>query len=204
MDTVMKKLMTGVRIESLEGMPFFSWLNRLSKTYGTSFMVVIVLGYCTQGFRCFPWLAMSYFFKDDLQARVEPSPALCHVLVLCCIICLASNIANNCMLKWNLLSLLLLFVVAGGSWHYATTDVNCQSSHGSQAYIWHHLRFRLYQRSPPNSISCLCWYDHTIKDFSSLVTWRIVNCSFCLESCEEYCAFEHYSQILSLPSFFSY
>ncbi|CAK9221190.1 unnamed protein product [Sphagnum troendelagicum] len=33
-------------------------------------MVVIVLGYCTQGFRCFPWLAMSYFFKDDLQ--VDP------------------------------------------------------------------------------------------------------------------------------------
>jgi hypothetical protein len=87
MDTFMKKLMAGVRIESLEEMPFFSWLNRLSKTYGTSFMVVIVLGYCTQGFRCFPWLAMSYFFKDDLQARVEPSPALCHVLVLCCIIC---------------------------------------------------------------------------------------------------------------------
>jgi hypothetical protein len=70
MDTFMKKLMAGVRIESLEEMPFFSWLNRLSKTYGTSFMVVIVLGYCTQGFRCFPWLAMSYFFKDDLQ--VDP------------------------------------------------------------------------------------------------------------------------------------
>jgi hypothetical protein len=70
MDTFMKKLVAGARIESLEGMPFFAWLNRLSKTYGTSFMVVIVLGYCTQGFRCFPWLAMSYFFKDDLQ--VDP------------------------------------------------------------------------------------------------------------------------------------
>lgn len=43
------------------------WLGRLNETYGASFMLLVVLGYCTQGFRCFPWLAMCYFFKDHLQ-----------------------------------------------------------------------------------------------------------------------------------------
>jgi hypothetical protein len=109
MDTFMKKLVAGARIESLEGMPFFAWLNRLSKTYGTSFMVVIVLGYCTQGFRCFPWLAMSYFFKDDLQARVEPSPAFCHDLVLCCIICFSFQI--NCKQLHAKVEFVILVVV---------------------------------------------------------------------------------------------
>lgn len=51
---------------------FFKWLGRLRQTYGTSFMFLVFLGYCTQGFRCFPWLAMTYFFKDHLQVCLEP------------------------------------------------------------------------------------------------------------------------------------
>jgi hypothetical protein len=53
--------------ERTQGFAVSQWLHRLSKTYGTPFMVLVVLGYCTQGFRCFPWLAMSYYFKDTLQ-----------------------------------------------------------------------------------------------------------------------------------------
>jgi hypothetical protein len=53
--------------ERTQGFAVSQWLHRLSKTYGTPFMVLVVLGYCTQGFRCFPWLAMSYYFKDNLQ-----------------------------------------------------------------------------------------------------------------------------------------
>ncbi|CAM6050270.1 unnamed protein product [Sphagnum compactum] len=53
--------------ERTQGFAVSQWLHRLSKTYGTRFMVLVVLGYCTQGFRCFPWLAMSYYFKDTLQ-----------------------------------------------------------------------------------------------------------------------------------------
>ncbi|KAG0612698.1 hypothetical protein M758_6G046600 [Ceratodon purpureus] len=57
-------------VHAIGNLDFFQWLERLKETYGASFMVLVVLGYCTQGFRCFPWLAMSYYFKDNLQ--VDP------------------------------------------------------------------------------------------------------------------------------------
>lgn len=44
-----------------------STISRLSRTYGTSFMILVVLGYFTVGLRCFPWLAMTYWFKDTLK-----------------------------------------------------------------------------------------------------------------------------------------
>lgn len=56
----------------------FQWLDRLKQTYGTSFMVLVVLGYCTQGFRCFPWLAIAYFYKDNLQVCYSFPFCICH------------------------------------------------------------------------------------------------------------------------------
>ncbi|KAH7281097.1 hypothetical protein KP509_36G029700 [Ceratopteris richardii] len=34
--------------------------------YGSSLLCLLVMGYCLQGFRCFPWLAMSFYLKDGL------------------------------------------------------------------------------------------------------------------------------------------
>lgn len=48
-----------------------SWLKRMSMAYGTSFVGLIVMGYWIQGFRSFPWLAVSFLFKDGLQ--VDPA-----------------------------------------------------------------------------------------------------------------------------------
>ncbi|CAM6093315.1 unnamed protein product [Calypogeia fissa] len=46
------------------------WLAEMSRTYGASFMLLVALGYATQGFRCFPWFAVGYMLKDGLQ--VDP------------------------------------------------------------------------------------------------------------------------------------
>lgn len=64
------QVFTNQAMDGIGNLDFFRWLQRLKDTYGASFMFVVVLGYCTQGFRCFPWLAMCYFFKDNLQ--VDP------------------------------------------------------------------------------------------------------------------------------------
>lgn len=45
-------------------------ITRLSNTYGTSFLLLITLCYFTQGLRCFPWMAMTYWYKDNL--KVDP------------------------------------------------------------------------------------------------------------------------------------
>ncbi|XP_024379647.1 probable folate-biopterin transporter 7 [Physcomitrium patens] len=47
-----------------------SIITRLNGTYGTSFLLLVLLGYFTQGLRCFPWTAMSYWYKDTL--KVDP------------------------------------------------------------------------------------------------------------------------------------
>ncbi|EFJ32934.1 hypothetical protein SELMODRAFT_84569 [Selaginella moellendorffii] len=39
----------------------------MGETYGVSLLVLIGMGYWVQGFRCFPWLGMNYYFKDGLQ-----------------------------------------------------------------------------------------------------------------------------------------
>ncbi|KAG0560668.1 hypothetical protein KC19_9G003700 [Ceratodon purpureus] len=52
---------------SLEEM---STIARLNHTYGVSFLLLLLLGYFTQGLRCFPWVAMSYWYKDTL--KVDP------------------------------------------------------------------------------------------------------------------------------------
>jgi hypothetical protein len=44
-------------------------ITRLSNTYGTSFLLLITLCYFTQGLRCFPWMAMTYWYKDNLKVR---------------------------------------------------------------------------------------------------------------------------------------
>jgi folate/biopterin transporter len=45
-------------------------IARLNATYGASFLLLMSLGYFTQGLRCFPWMAMSYWYKDTL--KVDP------------------------------------------------------------------------------------------------------------------------------------
>eukprot|EP00246_Nothoceros_aenigmaticus_P004361 TRINITY_DN15875_c0_g1_i1.p1 TRINITY_DN15875_c0_g1~~TRINITY_DN15875_c0_g1_i1.p1 ORF type:complete len:983 (+),score=127.90 TRINITY_DN15875_c0_g1_i1:847-3795(+) len=61
----------GVISSYFPDMGFLSWFSRMSRTYGTSFMGLIVVGYWIQGFRSFPWLAVSFLFKDGLQ--VDPA-----------------------------------------------------------------------------------------------------------------------------------
>lgn len=65
------QVFTNQAMDGIGNLDFFRWLQRLKDTYGASFMFVVVLGYCTQGFRCFPWLAMCYFFKDNLQVMSQ-------------------------------------------------------------------------------------------------------------------------------------
>lgn len=43
---------------------------RLTHTYGTSFVTLMGLCFFTQAMRCFPWMAMTYWFKDNL--KVDP------------------------------------------------------------------------------------------------------------------------------------
>lgn len=44
--------------------------TRVSRTYGSTFIALLFLSYFTQGLRCFPWLAITYHFKDYL--KVDP------------------------------------------------------------------------------------------------------------------------------------
>jgi hypothetical protein len=48
-----------------------STIGRLSSTYGTSFLLLLVLGFFTQGLRCFPWMAMTYWYMDNLKVRIS-------------------------------------------------------------------------------------------------------------------------------------
>lgn len=52
--------------EQKQGMAVFEWLHNLGRIYGPSLMVLVGLGYWIQGFRCFPWLAVNFYFKDVL------------------------------------------------------------------------------------------------------------------------------------------
>jgi hypothetical protein len=47
-----------------------STIARLNTTYGVSFLLLLLLGYFTQGLRCFPWVAMSYWYKDTLKVTI--------------------------------------------------------------------------------------------------------------------------------------
>lgn len=44
--------------------------SRLTEIYGTSFVLLMGLCFFTQAMRCFPWMAMTYFYKDNL--KVDP------------------------------------------------------------------------------------------------------------------------------------
>eukprot|EP01018_Ginkgo_biloba_P019397 Gb_19371 [translate_table: standard] len=43
------------------------WLSRMAKNYGSHLMLLLGVGYWVQGFRCFPWLAVNFFLKDNLR-----------------------------------------------------------------------------------------------------------------------------------------
>eukprot|EP00249_Psilotum_nudum_P004784 c18280_g1_i2 orf=349-1878(-) len=51
-------------------MALFKWLADLRQVYGTSLLFLVFLGYWVQGFRCFPWMAIVFYFKDVLH--VDP------------------------------------------------------------------------------------------------------------------------------------
>jgi folate/biopterin transporter len=44
--------------------------KRLNNTYGASFVLLMGLCFFTQAMRCFPWMAMAYWYKDNL--KVDP------------------------------------------------------------------------------------------------------------------------------------
>ncbi|XP_002964295.2 probable folate-biopterin transporter 7 [Selaginella moellendorffii] len=44
-----------------------SWVDRMRGVYGMPLLALIGVGFWVQGFRCFPWLAVNYHLKDDLQ-----------------------------------------------------------------------------------------------------------------------------------------
>ncbi|MCO5609879.1 hypothetical protein L7F22_064112 [Adiantum nelumboides] len=46
------------------------WLKGMGNVYGPSLMLLVGLGYWIQGFRCFPWFAVNFYFKDVLT--VDP------------------------------------------------------------------------------------------------------------------------------------
>jgi hypothetical protein len=58
---------------------FYGWVSsevevvkmftRVSRTYGSTFIALLFLSYFTQGLRCFPWLAITYHFKDYLKVK---------------------------------------------------------------------------------------------------------------------------------------
>jgi hypothetical protein len=58
--------------------------TRVSRTYGSTFIGLLFLSYFTQGLRCFPWLAITYHFKDYLKVKKKPakSPPLCCFLLV--------------------------------------------------------------------------------------------------------------------------
>ncbi|KAI5066121.1 hypothetical protein GOP47_0018745 [Adiantum capillus-veneris] len=51
-------------------MEAFKWLKSMSNVYGPSLILLVGLGYWIQGFRCFPWFAVNFYFKDVLT--VDP------------------------------------------------------------------------------------------------------------------------------------
>eukprot|EP00271_Cylindrocystis_brebissonii_P009292 TRINITY_DN2400_c0_g1_i1.p1 TRINITY_DN2400_c0_g1~~TRINITY_DN2400_c0_g1_i1.p1 ORF type:complete len:935 (-),score=190.87 TRINITY_DN2400_c0_g1_i1:791-3595(-) len=52
------------------------WLNRLKKSFGLPFLILVVSIYWAQGFRAFPWVGISYLIKDELKL----SPAASQLL----------------------------------------------------------------------------------------------------------------------------
>lgn len=42
-------------------------IGRLRKIYGGTFMSLVSLCYFLQSFRSFPWMAMTYWYKDNLK-----------------------------------------------------------------------------------------------------------------------------------------
>ncbi len=73
---------------------FYGWVSsevevvkmftRVSRTYGSTFIALLFLSYFTQGLRCFPWLAITYHFKDYLKVKKKAakSPPLCCFLLV--------------------------------------------------------------------------------------------------------------------------
>ncbi|GLJ24980.1 hypothetical protein SUGI_0478260 [Cryptomeria japonica] len=45
------------------------WLWRMRRNYGSDLLVLLAVGYCIQGFRGFPWLAMNFYLKDKLMVN---------------------------------------------------------------------------------------------------------------------------------------
>ncbi|KAH7426796.1 hypothetical protein KP509_10G017200 [Ceratopteris richardii] len=46
------------------------WLRNMGEAYGSSLILLVGSGYCIQGFRCFPWFLVNFYFKDVLT--VDP------------------------------------------------------------------------------------------------------------------------------------
>lgn len=52
------------------------WTQRLQRTFGTFFVLLVATVYCAQGFMSFSKLALNYFFKDNLGLEPAQSQAL--------------------------------------------------------------------------------------------------------------------------------
>ncbi len=75
--------------------------TRVSRTYGSTFIALLFLSYFTQGLRCFPWLAITYHFKDYLKVKrkAAKSPPSLLFLAGCFQVHIKSrNEANLCLL----------------------------------------------------------------------------------------------------------
>ncbi|TDH73190.1 hypothetical protein CCR75_003206 [Bremia lactucae] len=58
-----------------------NWLQRLQKTFGTSFLLLVSTVYVVQGFKSFSALAINYFFKENLQLQPTESQSLLTVMM---------------------------------------------------------------------------------------------------------------------------
>nr|CCA22642.1 folateBiopterin Transporter (FBT) family putative [Albugo laibachii Nc14] len=57
------------------------WAQRLQRTFGTSFVMLVATVYCAQGFMSFSKLALNYFFKDNLALEPAESQALLTIVL---------------------------------------------------------------------------------------------------------------------------
>lgn len=128
-------------VHAIGSLDFFQWLERLKETYGASFMVLVVLGYCIQGFRCFPWLAMSYYFKDNLQVIFD---LLQGVYLKITSRFGIERIVKGCVMLLDYFSYVLSFVISGGSWNDAVFDVDDHAAYVGEAGVWNRIGFCLH------------------------------------------------------------
>lgn len=58
-----------------------SWVRRLRRTFGTSFLLLVSTVYAVQGFASFRSLTVNYFFKDNLQLQPAETQSLLTVMM---------------------------------------------------------------------------------------------------------------------------